>query len=305
MRRVALITHEACLRHDPGGGHAECPDRLRAVLGALEHADFAGLLREPAPLAAREQLCLAHPAAYVDAILALDPAEGEILALDGDTFVGAGSVAAARHAAGGAVAAVDAVMEGRADTAFAAIRPPGHHAEARRAMGFCLFNSVAVAAHHARARWGLRRVAVVDFDVHHGNGTQHMFQADPELFYASSHQMPCYPGTGAAHETGVGNIVNLPLRPGDGGAAFRAAWTRTGLPALRAFKPDLLIISAGFDAHLADPLAQLTLETEDFGWITDALMASCSRVVSVLEGGYDLQALAASAALHVRRLLAA
>ena len=304
MRRVALITHLACLTHDPGGGHAECPDRLRAVLGALEHPDFINLLREQAPMATREQLCLAHPAAYVDAILALDPPEGEILALDADTFVGHGSIVAARHAAGGAIAAVDAVMEGWADTAFAAVLPPGHHAEARRAMGFCLFGSVAVAAYHARARWGLRRVAVVDFDVHHGNGTQHMFQADPDLFYASSHQMPCYPGTGAASETGVGNIVNLPLHPGDGGSAFRHAWTRTGLPALRAFAPELLIVSAGFDAHSDDPLAQLTLQTEDFGWITDELMASCGRVVSVLEGGYDLQALAASAALHVRHLIA-
>jgi acetoin utilization deacetylase AcuC-like enzyme len=303
MNRVALFTHPACLTHDPGAGHAECPDRLRAVLAALEHPDFTPLLREQAPLATRDQLCLAHPAAYVDAILALVPPAGELLMLDADTFVGTGSVAAARHAAGGAVAAVDAVMGGWADTAFAAVRPPGHHAEARTAMGFCLFNSVAVAAHHARARWGLRRVAVVDFDVHHGNGTQHMFEADADLFYASSHQMPCYPGTGAAHETGVGNIVNLPLRPGSGSAAFRAAWSDTGLPALRAFAPDLLIVSAGFDAHRADPLAQIQLETADFGWITDALMACGAPMISVLEGGYDLQALAASAALHVRRLL--
>ncbi len=304
MRRVALFSHQACLAHDPGAGHAECPDRLRAVLRALEHRDFDTLLREPAPLATREQLCLAHPAAYVDALLALHPQEGDLLCLDSDTFVGPGSVTAARHAAGGAVAVVDAVMEGWADTGFAAVRPPGHHAEARQAMGFCLFNSVAVAAYHARARWGLRRIAVVDFDVHHGNGTQHMFQADADLFYASSHQMPCYPGTGAARETGVGNIVNLPLAPGSGSAAFRTAWTAHGLPALRAWAPELLIVSAGFDAHLADPLAQLALETADFGWITDELLASAPRVVSVLEGGYDLAALAASAALHVRRLMA-
>ncbi len=304
MRRVALFTHQACLAHDPGAGHAECPDRLRAVLRALEHPDFTPLLREQAPAASREMLCLAHPAAYVDAMLALDPPEGDILALDSDTFVGAGSVLAARHAVGGAVAAVDAVMEGWADTAFAAVRPPGHHAEARQAMGFCLFNSVAVAAYHARARWGLRRVAVVDFDVHHGNGTQHMFQADPDLFYASSHQMPCYPGTGRAAETGVGNIVNLPLAPGSGSIAFRAAWRDHGLPALRAFQPELLIISAGFDAHLADPLAQLELDVADFGWITDELLgAGAGHVVSVLEGGYDLVALAASSAAHVRSLL--
>ena len=303
MRRVALITHQACLAHDPGAGHSESPARLRAVLGALEHPDFTCLLREQAPLATREQLCLAHPAGYVDAMLALDPGEG-IVALDPDTFVGRGSVDAARHAAGGAIAAVDAVMEGWADTAFAAVRPPGHHAEARQAMGFCLFGTVAIAAYHARARWGLKRVAVVDFDVHHGNGTQHIFQNDPELFYASSHQMPCYPGTGAAHETGVaGNVVNMPLAPNDGSVAFRRVWSEVGLPALSAFAPELLIISAGFDAHRADPLAQLCLDTADFGWITDQLMAACPRVVSVMEGGYDLAALAASAALHVRRLV--
>lgn len=304
MNRAVLISHTACARHDPGRGHAESPARLAAVLNALDHPDFAALPREEAPLATREALCLAHPAAYVDAILALEPPEGEVLALDPDTFVGPGSVAAARHAAGGAMLAVDAVLGGRANTAFAAVRPPGHHAEATQAMGFCLFNNVAIAAHHARARWGVRRVAVVDFDVHHGNGTQHMFERDPELFYASSHQMPCYPGTGAAHETGVGNIVNMPLRPGDGGAAFRAAWERTGLPALRRFAPELLIVSAGFDAHRDDPLAQLRLEAADFGWITDALLeVAGGRMVSVLEGGYDLAALGQCTAMHVRRLL--
>ena len=306
MNKVALFTHRACLEHDPGAGHPECPDRLRSVLAALEHPDFTSLLREEAPMATEAQLCLAHPAAYVRAVLALDPAEGELLSLDSDTFVGPGSVAAARHAAGGVIAAVDAVMEGWADTAFVAVRPPGHHAEAKQAMGFCLFNSVAVAAHHARQKWGLRRIAVVDFDVHHGNGTQHMFEADAELFYVSSHQMPCYPGTGAVSETGVaGNIVNLPLDPYEGGAAFRTAWERTGLPALRAFAPEFVIVSAGFDAHRADPLAQLQVETEDFGWITDELMAaSGGRMISALEGGYDLAALSASVALHVRRLVA-
>jgi acetoin utilization deacetylase AcuC-like enzyme len=309
MSRVALVTHPACLDHDPGTGHPECPDRLRAVLAALDHPDFSVLLREPAPLASEDQLRLAHPPAYVDRLLALDPSPGERLMLDPDTSVGPGSVAAARHAAGGAIAAVDAVMEGRAVSAFAAVRPPGHHAEARQAMGFCLFNSVAIAAHHARRRWGLRRIAVVDFDVHHGNGTQHMFAADPDLFYASSHQMPCYPGTGSPSETGVArNILNLPLDPGSGSAAFRSAWEHEGIPALLAFAPDLIIVSAGFDAHRADPLANIMLETADFGWITDQLLAvatatSKGRLVSVLEGGYDLKALAASAALHVRRLI--
>jgi acetoin utilization deacetylase AcuC-like enzyme len=201
-------------------------------------------------------------------------------------------------------------MEGWASAAFAAVRPPGHHAEPARAMGFCLFNNAAVAAHHARARWGLRRVAVVDFDVHHGNGTQAMFAADPALFYASSHQSPCYPGTGRREERGcAGNIVNVPLRPGSGGAEFRAAWEGEILPALGSFAPELLIISAGFDAHKADPLAQLRLETEDFAWVTRRLVECArlhtgGRVVSLLEGGYDLDALAASAAAHVRELMA-
>jgi acetoin utilization deacetylase AcuC-like enzyme len=307
MNRVAMITHPACIVHDPGLGHPEQPDRLRAVLSALEHPDFVSLLREQAPLATEEQLGLAHPAAYVDSLLALT-GDGQ-RALDPDTIVGPGSVEAARRAAGGAVAAVDAVMEGWADAAFAAVRPPGHHAEASQAMGFCLFNNAAIAALHARRRWGLKRIAVVDFDVHHGNGTQHMFEADPNLLYISSHQMPCYPGTGSASETGVSaNVVNLPLEPGSGSAAFRAAWEHTGIPALLAFAPELVIVSAGFDAHQADPLAQINLETADFGWITDQLLAVASacckgRLVSVLEGGYDLRALAASAALHVRRLI--
>jgi len=306
MNKVALFSHQACIAHDPGRGHPECPDRLRAVLAALEHPDFVSLLREQAPLATPAQLRLVHPPAFVEAMLALQAVDGELRSLDPDTFVGPGSVAAALHAAGGAIAAVDAVMEGWADAAFAAVRPPGHHAERQQAMGFCLFSTAAIAAEHARQHWGRRRVAVIDFDVHHGNGTQHILQTEPAFFYASSHQYPCYPGTGAASETGSArNVVNLPLKPGDGSAAFRKAWETTGLPALRDFAPDFMIISAGFDAHRADPLAQIGLETEDFGWITDQLMvASGGRVVSVLEGGYDLQALAASAALHVRRLIA-
>jgi acetoin utilization deacetylase AcuC-like enzyme len=309
MKRVALFSHQACLAHEPGGGHAECPDRLRVVLEALEHPDFVSLLRETAPQATPEQLALVHPRRYVDAVLALRPEPGETLMLDPDTFVSAGSVAAARHAAGGAIAGVDAVMKGWADAAFAAVRPPGHHAEAAQAMGFCLFGSVAIAARHARIAFGAERIAIVDFDVHHGNGTQHLLQNDPGMLYLSSHQMPCYPGTGARTETGVAhNVVNMPLAPGDGSAVFRASWDNTGLPAIAAFRPDLLLISAGFDAHRADPLAQLRLDTQDFGWITDRLLEEADRsaqgrVVSVLEGGYDLGALAASAALHVRRLM--
>jgi acetoin utilization deacetylase AcuC-like enzyme len=279
------------------------------VLAALEGEEFAPLMREEAPRATAEQLHRVHPAEYVQAILSIAPAEGESVALDADTLMSHGSREAALRAAGGAVHGVDAVMEGWARRAFVAVRPPGHHAERNRAMGFCLFSNAAVAARHAQARWGLTRVAVVDFDVHHGNGTQDVAYDDPTLFYASSHQFPCYPGTGRAVEQGVAeNVVNAPLPPGATGAAFRAAWSDRILPALDRFGPELLLISAGFDAHKADPLAQLRLETDDFVWITERLIEiarqhSQGRLVSVLEGGYDLTALAASVAVHVRALL--
>ena len=311
MRRVALFTHEECLGHNPGQGHPECPDRLRSVLAALEHPDFAALIREQAPLASAEQLELAHPPEFVQAMLALNPERGTLIGIDSDTFVGPGSLNAGLRAAGGAIAAVDAVMGGTADAAFAAVRPPGHHAEARRAMGFCLFSTAAIAALHARARWGIRRVAVVDFDVHHGNGTQDVFSSDSDLLYISSHQFPCYPGSGLSSETGIaGNIVNLPLQPGSGGASFRLAWEGQGLPALLEFAPELLIVSAGFDAHRDDPLADLNLDVSDFTWITnrlrDVAAVVCEgRIVSCMEGGYDLAALAASASAHVRELLRA
>ena len=306
---VALFTHPACLDHDTGPYHPESPERLRRVLQALEHPDFVPLLREEAPEATVAQLELAHPPEYVAAIMSIAPAEGEAVYLDGDTLMSAGSRAGILREVGAGVAAVDAVMEGWASAAFAAVRPPGHHAERSRAMGFCLFAGASIAALHARERWGLKRVAVVDFDVHHGNGTQHILEGDPDMFYASSHQSPCYPGTGAASERGVAdNVVNMPLRPGSGGEQFRQAWEAQALPRLDAFAPELLIISAGFDAHRADPLADLRLQTEDFGWITDRLMAVADghcggKIVSILEGGYDLDALAASAALHVRRLM--
>jgi acetoin utilization deacetylase AcuC-like enzyme len=306
---VALITHPACLEHDTGPYHPECPDRLRAVLRVLEAEEFLPLMREEAPLATLEQLHRVHPESYVDAILAIRPEPGDSRNLDPDTVMSAGSAEAAQRAAGGAVHGVDAVMEGWARRAFVAVRPPGHHAERNRAMGFCLFSSAAVAARHAQVRWNLERVAVVDFDVHHGNGTQDVFHDDPGLFYASSHQFPCYPGTGRATERGVaGNVVNAPLSPGATGKEFRAAWLDVILPALDRFAPGLLIVSAGFDAHKMDPLAQLRLETADFGWITERLLEVADRhcggrLVSVLEGGYDLEALAASAAVHVRALL--
>ncbi len=306
---VALFTHPSGLEHDTGHGHPECPDRLRYVLRALDAPEFAGLLRETAPPAPVEALLAAHTETMVDDMLSRRPPPGRLEYIDADTVVSAGSVNAALHAAGVAIAAVDAVMKGRAEAAFCATRPPGHHAEANRAMGFCLFNHAAIAAFHARNRWGLRRIAVVDFDVHHGNGTYDIFAPDRDLFYASSHQHPCYPGTGLAHERGVaGNIFHLPLPPGTGGKNFRAGWSDFILPGLAAFRPELLIISAGFDAHEADPLAQLRLQVADFIWITEQLLAvadaSCpGRVVSLLEGGYDLEALAECAAAHVRALL--
>ncbi len=307
--QTALITHLDCLEHDAGPGHAERPERLRAVLAALAADEFAGLRREAAPLASREQLAQAHPESYIDSILAVQPAPGVRVVLDADTSMSAGSATAALRGAGGAAAAVDLVMSGAVQAAFVATRPPGHHAEPAMAMGFCLFNNVFVAARHACVRWGLSRVAIADFDVHHGNGTQDMVAADPALFFVSSHQSPCYPGTGAASERGeFGNILNAPLPPGAGSVAFRRVWSRTLLPAIEAFAPELLIVSAGFDAHRDDPLAQLELDVADYDWITRELAALAGRrcggrLVSVLEGGYDLDALAASAAAHVRALL--
>jgi acetoin utilization deacetylase AcuC-like enzyme len=306
---VALITHPACLEHDTGPWHPECADRLRAVLRVLEAEEFLPLVREIAPPATEEQLIRVHPPDYVAAILNIRPEPGESVSLDSDTLMSAGTAEAALRAAGGAIMGVDAVMEGWARTVFVAIRPPGHHAERSRPMGFCLFANAAIAARHAQAQWGLKRVAVVDFDVHHGNGTQDIFAADPDLFYGSSHQFPCFPGTGEPDERGVaGNIVNAILAPGATGADFRAVWDDIILPALDAFAPQLLIVSAGFDAHKADPLAQLRLETSDFHWVTERLLGIArrhceGRLVSLLEGGYDLDALAACTAAHVRALL--
>ena len=305
-----LVSHRACLGHDPGEEHPECPDRLRAVLQAFDTEEFAELLREEAPVATPEQLCRVHPTGYVDAILGIRPAEGERVALDGDTLMSAGSAEAALRAAGAGVAAVDAVMRGEVRRAFCAVRPPGHHAEPGRPMGFCLFANAVIAARHAQAAHGAGRVAIVDFDVHHGNGSQACVEADASILYASSHQSPCYPGTGEAAERGVGNVFNAPLPPGADGARFRAAWSYPLLPAIEAFAPELIVISAGFDAHARDPLAQLRVREADFAWLTEALCALAERhakgrVVSLLEGGYDLEALAASAAAHLRVLMRA
>jgi acetoin utilization deacetylase AcuC-like enzyme len=304
-----LLTHPDCLVHAPPHGHPERPDRLRAVNAVLAHDVFAGLNREEAPLAEREAILRAHPETYVAMIEQHGiEAEDGPLPLDPDTWMGPGSLACARRAAGAATRAVDAVLGGEASNAFCAIRPPGHHAEKHRAMGFCLFNSIAVAARHAVAVHGLERVAIVDFDVHHGNGTQDIFWSDARVLYASTHQMPWYPGTGTVSETGIGNIFNAPLLAGDGGAAFRQAMRGRILPALDEFRPDLILVSAGFDAHRDDPLGGLELEEGDFAWITLELMELAGRhcgdrLVSLLEGGYDLRALAASTAAHVGALM--
>ena len=305
---VLLLTHRDCLAHEMGEGHPECPERLRAVLQALDSEEFSDLIRDQPEEATFEQLTRVHPADYVAAILGVRPAPGEYVALDADTIMCAGSARAALLAAGAAVRAVDEVCTGQVRRAFCATRPPGHHAERRRPMGFCLFANAVIAARHAQAVHGLSRVAIVDFDVHHGNGSQDCTQDDRSILFASSHQMPLYPGSGAAAETGVGNIHNAPLPPGATGAMFRAVWADNLLPAVEAFAPELIVISAGFDAHIRDPLAQLRLAESDFAWITAELCSLadrvCSgRVVSLLEGGYDLEALASSAAAHLRSLL--
>jgi len=308
-----LLTHPVFLEHDTGPGHPERPDRMRAIDKVLAHELFASLAREEAPLRddVEDWIALAHPRAYIERIKELRPAPGtEPVRLDPDTVLSAGSWEAALRAVGSGLRAVDAVLDRTSGVAnaFCQVRPCGHHAETARAMGFCIFNNVAVAAMYARRKHGAERVAVVDFDVHHGNGTQDIFWNDPDLFFASTHQMPLYPGTGALGETGVGNVFNAPLRPGDGGEPFREAMESRILPALRNFGPDLVLISAGFDAHRDDPLANLQLVESDFAWATEALAEVArrqahGRLVSMLEGGYNLTGLARSVAVHVKGLM--
>jgi len=305
---MRLYTHSACLEHDPGVGHPESPARLRAVLQALDDPRFAAIERAEAPRATREQLEHVHGAEYVDYIFASSPSQGQVQ-LDPDTVMSPGSLEAALRAAGAACAATDAVLARETRRAFCAVRPPGHHATRNEAMGFCLFNSVAAAAAHALGAHLLDRVAIVDFDVHHGNGTQAIFRHDPRVLYASSHQMPLYPGTGEASEHGAGNIFNAPLPPGAGSDDFRAVWEAKLLPELDLFRPKLLLISAGFDADARDPLAQLQLVPDDYTWITERLCELADRhadgrVVSALEGGYDLDALREDVAAHVAALMA-
>lgn len=304
-----ILSHPSTLEHRTPQGHPERPERIRAVERALADPRFAGLPREEAPRADFEAAALAHPREYVDAIAAAAPKEG-LVAIDGDTVMSPGTLEAVLRGVGAATRGVDAVMAGEAKSVFAAMRPPGHHAERTRAMGFCLFNNAAVAARHAQRKHGVGRVAIVDWDVHHGNGSQDIFWSDPTVLYASTHQMPLYPGTGAASELGDHDtIVNAPLRPGSDGEMFREAFETAILPRLDAFAPDLIVISAGFDAHWRDPLANLRLKEEDFAWATRALMELAERhaggrIVSILEGGYDLDGLAASVQAHVATLMA-
>ena len=303
-----LFTHESCVDHDPGPMHPESPARLRAVHAALADDKYANLERREAPIAEVEQIARIHPAAYVEKVLEAIPSEGRVM-LDGDTHVSPGSGEAARRAVGALCSAVDAVVGKETNNAFCAVRPPGHHAEQTIPMGFCVFNSVAAGAEHARQQHGMERAAVVDFDVHHGNGTQAMFWADAGLFFASTHQMPLYPGTGSASETGeYGNIVNAPLAPFSGSEEFRDAMSDRVLPALRSFEPDIIFISAGFDAHNQDPLAQMNLTTGCYEWMTQRMLEVADqyaegRLISMLEGGYDLNALSECVRVHVDTLM--
>ncbi|MEK9803592.1 MAG: histone deacetylase family protein [Curvibacter sp.] len=304
-----IYTHAACFNHKPGPHHPESPERLEAVLAALKTPDFADVLWRDAPLGTFEQVLHVHTPGYVEEVKSLSPQQGHQLLDAGDTIMSSGTLEAVLRCVGAACAGVDDVVKQEVQNVFCATRPCGHHAEADHAMGFCVFNQAAIAALHARKQHGLQRVAVVDFDVHHGNGTQNSFWDDPDLFYGSCHQGNFYPGTGAKQETGVaGNIVNVPFARGTGSAAFRAAMTDHLLPALRGFAPELLIISAGFDAHHLDPLGGLQFTDEDYHWITRELMkvadeTAQGRVVSVLEGGYSLEGLASGTAAHVRALM--
>src|ERR1700761_1725751 len=308
LMSTLYLTHEACLNHVTPPGHPERPDRLRAVEEALTEERFALLDRDLAPEGDLDLVLLCHNEHYVTELRHVAPASG-LVYLDGDTSMSPGTWEAVMRGVGGAVKATEAVMSGSHQNAFVAVRPPGHHAEIGKPMGFCFFDNAAIAARHAQRKYGIQRAAVVDFDVHHGNGTQDIFWADPTVMYCSTHQMPLFPGTGASGERGEHDtIVNAPLAPEDGSAKFRAAFDNVILPQLTKFSPELIIISAGFDAHYRDPLASLNLKGEDFGWVTRKLMdlaetSAGGRVVSVLEGGYDLQGLKESVAAHVSALM--
>ena len=303
-----IVHHDDCLHHDTGAKHPESPQRVEAVLGAI--GDLDGLEFLPAPRAEHAELTRVHPPAYLERVARAIPSEGRSTLDEHDNVISPGSMDAALRGAGAICFAIDQVMAGHGHNAFCATRPPGHHAESALAMGFCLFNNIAIGARHAQEAHALQCIAILDFDVHHGNGTQAIFEKDPSVLFISSHQVPLYPGSGMPDETGRGNILNLPLRPATGSPEFRDAWTNIGFPAVRAFDPDLILVSAGFDAHHKDPLAQIELDTEDYGWITREIAAlaeeACAgRLVSILEGGYHLEALAASARAHVKALASA
>ena len=300
-------SHPDFLFHETGVGHPESADRLRSISIALDDHEFTNLIRVSPPLGTEQQIRLIHPSYHLETILAAIPEQGHHY-LDQDTVLSPGSVMAAFRAVGAVCDAVDNVLTGKANNAFCAIRPPGHHAEPDLAMGFCLFNNIAIAAEYARCHYPVKRIAIVDFDVHHGNGTQAAFDKYPAILYVSSHEMPNFPGTGYPSETGVGNIINVPLSEGDTGVEFRKKYSTVVLPALKKFKPDLLLISAGFDAHKDDQLASIMLVEDDFHWLTEELMQIAShycqgRIISVLEGGYNLKALAASVVVHVKTLM--
>jgi len=305
-----LLTHPAFLDHETPPGHPERADRLRAVNQVLARESYARLERGEAPVGDLDLVTLCHNEHYVEELRHIAPASG-IVYIDGDTSMSPGTWEAVMRGVGGAVAATDAVMSGTHNNAFVAVRPPGHHAEINKSMGFCFFDNAAIAARHAQRKYGIGRAAIVDFDVHHGNGTQDIFWADPTVMYCSTHQMPLFPGTGAAGERGEHDtIVNAPLASEDGGAKFRAAFENVILPQLKKFSPELIIVSAGFDGHYRDPLASLNLKAEDFGWVTQQLLdvaetTAGGRLVSVLEGGYDLQGLQESVAAHVTALMGA
>jgi acetoin utilization deacetylase AcuC-like enzyme len=305
-----LVSHRSSLDHQTPPGHPERPDRIRAIEQVLGESPFDKLVREQAPEGTLDSVTLCHSEHYISELRHIAPKSG-LIYIDGDTSMSPGTWEAVMRGVGGAVAATDAVMSGTHDNAFVAMRPPGHHAEISKPMGFCFFDHAAIAARHAQRKYGIARAAVVDFDVHHGNGTQDIFWSDPTVMYCSTHQMPLFPGTGARGERGEHDtIVNAPLAPEDGSAKFRAAFENAILPQLQKFSPELIIVSAGFDAHYRDPLASLNLRAEDFGWVTRKLMdvadaSAGGRIVSVLEGGYDLQGLQESVAAHVTALMGA
>lgn len=304
---TTIIHHDDCLKHDAGPRSPERSQRISAVMGNL--SSMAGLEFLPAPLATPEQVSRAHPGTFQDDLAGRVPQQGYVSITEDDNIMSSGTLEAASRGSGAVCFAIEQVLAGKSQNAFCVVRPPGHHAESATAMGFCFYNHIAVGARHAQSFEGIGKIAIIDFDVHHGNGTQEIFEDDPSVMFVSSHQMPLYPGTGHSGETGVGNILNLPLAPGSGSTQFRRAWATLGLPAVHSFEPDLILVSAGFDAHYRDPLGHLEVQDEDYQWITDELTGlahDCSggKIISLLEGGYDLDGLASASKAHVERLLA-